>query len=383
MHPMLVYSSSINLWVLEVFTAVWCFVMGSVIGSFLNVVIYRMPLGLNISKPKSRCPICETPIRTRDNLPIVGWILLRGKCRTCQAPISVRYPIVEAIVGCFFLLMYFSLVYSGGRFLPYRIPNKFWGAYQILEGHTWDLIALGLYYNYLFIVVLAGAYIHFDRQKIPLRLLMWCFLIGFSTGVFLPELHPVPAMVTVASEPSATDGILSELRYHGSLHWGFQSTTLITLWWGLFYGGIVGFLYSWPLVVQKEKQSMLFQSGTSCLLILTGLYLGWQQVVTVGFLSAFLLACYEFVRRNRSVDHQPIPASAFIVLVLALQLLLGRYLTLLPGETSITMYLLVVGCQIIAIPILTGLAQSIYRKRETQSLLQDPISVDETSTLTE
>lgn len=382
MHPMLVYSSSINLWVLEVFTAVWCFVMGSVIGSFLNVVIYRMPLGLNISKPKSRCPICETPIQTRDNLPIVGWILLRGKCRTCQTPISMRYPVVEAIVGCVFLLIYLSLVYSGGRFLPYRIPNKFWGAYQILEGHTWDLIALALYYFYLFVVVLASAYIQFDRQKIPMRLLMWCFLIGFSAGVFLPELHPVPAMISAVSDSTAGDSILKEMHYHGSLHWGFQATSMITLWWGLFYGGIVGFLYSWPIVFQKEKPNNLFQSGTSCLLILTGLYLGWQQVVTIGFLAAFFLACFEIAGRNRSADCMPLPASAFVAAVLVLQLLLGKYLTLLPGATSGTLYLVIVGCQIIAIPILTGLAQSVYFKRETHRLTQDPISLDETSTLT-
>ncbi|WP_198000118.1 prepilin peptidase [Gimesia alba] len=357
--------------------------MGSVIGSFLNVVIYRLPLGLNISKPKSRCPVCETPIQTRDNLPIIGWLLLRGKCRTCQAPISIRYPIVEAMVGCFFLLLYFSLVHSGGRFVPYRIPNKFWGAYQILEGHTWDLIALDLYYCYLFVVVLAAAYIQFDRQKIPLRLLMWCFVIGFSTGLFLPELHPVPAMITAAAKPTATDLILSEVRYHGSLHWGFQGASLMTLWWGLFYGGIVGFLYSWPLMIQKEKPSTLFQSGTSCLLILTGLYLGWQQVVTVGFLAAFCLVCFQMVVRNRKAEHLPLPASAFVAAVLTLQLLLGKYLTLLPGETSTTVYMIIVGCQIIAIPILSGLAKTIYRKRETHSLFQESISVDETSTLTE
>lgn len=382
MHPMLVYSTSMNLWVLEAFTAVWCFVMGSVIGSFLNVVIYRMPLGLNISKPKSRCPICETPIQTRDNLPIVGWILLRGKCRTCQAPISVRYPIVEAIVGCVFLLLYLSLVDSGGRFLPYRIPNKSWGAYQILEGHTWDLIALAVYYSYLFVVVLAAAYIQFDRQKIPMRLLLWCLLIGFSVGLFLPELHPVPAMFPAVSASAVDDSILKELHNHGSLHWGFQVTTLMTLWWGLFYGGIVGFLYRWPMVFQNAKSNNLFQPGTSCLLILTGLYLGWQQVVTVGFLAAFFLACHEIAGRNRSTDRMPLPASAFIAAALVLQLLLGKYLTLLPGAMSNVLYLIIVGCQIIAIPILTGLAQSVNRKREAYRLTQDSISFDETSTLT-
>ncbi|MCA9017941.1 MAG: hypothetical protein KDA77_21635, partial [Planctomycetaceae bacterium] len=192
-----------------------------------------------------------------------------------------------------------------------------------------------------------------------------------------------PAMIEAAADATAADTVLRELHYHGSLHWGFQGATLITLWWGLFYGGIVGFLYSWPLVFQKEKQNTLFQSGTSCLLILTGLYLGWQQVVTVGFLAAFFLACFEILNRNRGVDRQSLPASAFVAAILALQLLLGKYLTILPGETSGTWYLIIVGCQIIAIPILTGLAQSVYHKRETLSPLQDSISVDEPSTLTE
>jgi prepilin signal peptidase PulO-like enzyme (type II secretory pathway) len=205
MQLMIIHTTSINLWVLEVFTATWCFVMGSVIGSFLNVVIYRMPLGLNISKPKSRCPVCETPIRTRDNLPILGWILLRGKCRYCQSSISMRYPIVEAIVGCFFLLLYLALVHSGGQFLPYRIPNRSWGVYQMMEGRTWDLIALDLYYSYLFIVVLAAAYIQYDGQIIPRRLLIWCFLIGIGVGSILPELHPVPALIPAEFNSSQPD----------------------------------------------------------------------------------------------------------------------------------------------------------------------------------
>lgn len=385
MQLLLADSSSANLWILEVFTAAWCFVMGSVIGSFLNVVIYRMPLGLNISKPKSRCPVCETPIRTRDNLPILGWVLLRGKCRNCQAPISMRYPIVEAIVGCFFLLLYLTLVRSGGQFLPYRIPNSFWGVYQILEGRTWDLIALDLYYSYLFVVVLAAAYIQFDRQLIPRRLLMWCFLLGFSVGTFLPELHPVPAIISVQSNSAPAvwgESMLSGVRDNGSLHWGIEGRTLSTLCWGLFYGGIVGFLFSWPALFQTEKSENFFRPRTSWLLILIGLYLGWQQVVTIGFLAALCLACFEIAGRKRGPECQPLPASAFLAAVLALQLLLGKYFTILPQDTGYLSYLLLTGGQIISIPILVGLAEYAGRSRDIHNKTQDQISLDETSTIT-
>jgi len=379
------YTSSLNLWVLEVFTAVWCFVMGSVIGSFLNVVIYRMPLGLNISKPKSRCPVCETPIQTRDNLPILGWILLGGKCRHCQTPISMRYPIVEAIVGCFFLLLYLALVHSGGQFLPYRMPNRSWGIYQIMEGRTGDLIALDLYYSYLFVVVLAAAYIHFDRQRIPRRLLLWCFLIGIISGALVPELHPIPAMIPMqadSAEVRFAENVLSETHEHGSLHWGLAGPTLITLWWGLFYGTIVAILFSWPALFQKVKARGLFQPGTSCLLILIGLYLGWQQVISVGFLAAVCLACFVFADRKRHPEGLRLSGSAFIAAVLALQLLLGKYLTLLPVDTGSLVYLLLTGGQIISIPLLVGLAHYADRSRDIQNHTQDQIRFDETTTFT-
>lgn len=377
---MLDYSSSINLWVLEVFTAAWCFVMGSVIGSFLNVVIYRMPLGLNISKPKSRCPVCETPIAARDNLPILSWMMLKGKCRHCRTSISMRYPIVEALVGTFFLLLYFSLVFSGGRFLPYRLPNQFWGAYQIIEGRTWDLIALYVYYSYLFVVVLASAYIQFDRQTIPFRLLFWCFLGGCIAGIFVPELHPVPAMVSESSELTsflAEDKILTNIRYYGSLHWGIEWQTIITLGWGLLYGAIVGFLFTWPSVFQKDQTKNFFRPSTSYLLILIGLYLGWQQVIPIAFLAAVGLACSEYTAKKRNSKHLLLPASAFLAVTLVLQLLLGKYLTILAYGTDYLVSLTLTGGQIIAIPILAGLAQHAYETRVFQNMTEDQSPFDE------
>lgn len=71
-------------------------VIGLAVGSFLNVVAHRVPLGMSLVRPASRCPTCETPVRARDNLPVLGWLLLHGRCRACGARISWRYPAVEA-----------------------------------------------------------------------------------------------------------------------------------------------------------------------------------------------------------------------------------------------------------------------------------------------
>lgn len=84
----------------NIYMAVVLFVMGLPLGSFLNVVAYRIPRGQTPWKPsRSYCPSCNEPIRARDNVPVLGWILLGGKCRNCQESISWRYPVFEAITA--------------------------------------------------------------------------------------------------------------------------------------------------------------------------------------------------------------------------------------------------------------------------------------------
>ena len=77
-------------------------IFGLLIGSFANVVIYRVPEGRSIVRPPSGCPACGARVRSRDNIPVISWLFLRGRCRECQAPISLRYPVVEALVGLLF-----------------------------------------------------------------------------------------------------------------------------------------------------------------------------------------------------------------------------------------------------------------------------------------
>jgi leader peptidase (prepilin peptidase)/N-methyltransferase len=113
--------------------------LGLAIGSFLNVVIHRVPLGLSLIRPASACPHCDTAIRPRHNVPVLGWLMLRGRCASCAAPISVRYPIVEAVTAVLFV----------------AVAAKF--------GLTLELPA----YLYLAAIAVALAAIDLDVQRLP------------------------------------------------------------------------------------------------------------------------------------------------------------------------------------------------------------------------
>jgi leader peptidase (prepilin peptidase)/N-methyltransferase len=112
----------------------FAFLFGSCIGSLVNVLAYRMPLGLSVIHPPSRCPACHTRLTWRENIPIFGWLRLRGRCRFCRSPISPEYPLVEALVASLFLLVYF-LWYL----LP---PHGMWPAHQpaVWLGFDWGTV---------------------------------------------------------------------------------------------------------------------------------------------------------------------------------------------------------------------------------------------------
>jgi leader peptidase (prepilin peptidase)/N-methyltransferase len=82
-----------------------CGVLGLLVGSFLNVVIHRVPRGESLLRPPSHCPQCDRPIRARHNVPVLSWLVLRGRCADCSAPISARYPLVEATTGVSFAVL--------------------------------------------------------------------------------------------------------------------------------------------------------------------------------------------------------------------------------------------------------------------------------------
>jgi leader peptidase (prepilin peptidase) / N-methyltransferase len=126
-------------------------VFGLLIGSFLNVVVYRVPAGLSVVRPRSACPQCGQEIRARDNIPVVSWLLLRGRCRDCATPISARYPIVELATGVAFVLV-------GTRFLLVDVVGGDFG------GAT-ALVAVAMLY--LMAISIALTLIDFDVHRLP------------------------------------------------------------------------------------------------------------------------------------------------------------------------------------------------------------------------
>jgi leader peptidase (prepilin peptidase) / N-methyltransferase len=157
-------------------------VLGAVLGSFLNVVIHRLPRGESLVHPRSRCPSCETQIAGYDNIPIVSWLLLRGRCRHCGAPISPRYPAVELITALAFAAVVLvrgfdddlivelpfvaALIALAGIDLDHKLlPNKIvyplaaWGVVAVLIAERDDivehLVAGAGAFLFLFVAVLA------------------------------------------------------------------------------------------------------------------------------------------------------------------------------------------------------------------------------------
>ncbi len=114
-------------------------IVGGCVGSFLNVCVYRIPRAMSVFRPRSRCPRCLTPIGARDNVPVLGWLILAGKCRHCRGWISPRYAIVELTVGLLFAAVYLVAIGIATGDVWERV-----GASRVLAGllAAWSVISL-------------------------------------------------------------------------------------------------------------------------------------------------------------------------------------------------------------------------------------------------
>lgn len=179
--------------------------MGASIGSFLNVVIYRLPRFRPLLWPPSACPHCHTRIAGTDNIPILAWLKLGGRCRYCHAQISSRYPIIEAVVASIFVLFYYRELLSGGVNLPVRSPNSYNGIVWILLYTKWDLVTIYFYHMLLLALLLAWGMINYDRFAVPRYASVGLITLSVALATFFPFLNPLASAweSPVASLPSA------------------------------------------------------------------------------------------------------------------------------------------------------------------------------------
>ena len=247
--------------------------IGACIGSFLNVVIYRVPAGLSILYPPSRCPHCLRKLAPRDNIPIIGWFLIRGKCRYCHTPVSWRYPAIEALTA----------------FLFWCVAAYF--------GTSQPIITLGFYAAFLS-WLLALSMIDIDTQTLPNSL--------------------------------TQSGLVLGLIYQGSL--AFTNIGDRTNFAGNLINGIVGAVMAiWVLEIIRiggriwlQKEAM--GGGDPKFAAMIGMWLGWQNIlVTILIASAVgtLIGAIALTAKNLG-KHQQIPFGPFLAIGGAVSLFFGK-----------------------------------------------------------
>ncbi len=232
---------------------VWLTVVGAAVGSFLNVVVYRLPLGKSVVRPGSFCPRCLTPIRWYDNLPVLSWFFLRGRCRTCHEPISFRYPLVEAVTAVLFFVLTYAELLSHAANLPLRAIEVSDGLITPLRS-TGLVIGLYCYHLTLLVTLLTAGLIEWDGQKVPRRCYLPAWIFGLIGPLFYPGLHPIGVSVELTG-PVA--GLVDNLA-------------------GLACGAAAGGLL---ILFRLPVPEMPDRRNTLTALSLTGLYLGYQMTL--------------------------------------------------------------------------------------------------------
>lgn len=247
----------------------WLFVTGAAVGSFLNVVIYRLPAGKSLVRPGSHCPACQHPIRWYDNLPILSWFLLRGRCRDCAARISLRYPTVEAITAGLFVVVGVVEGLSGAANLPLgsRATINGGGLPPLGVAETAALVA---YHLLLVCTLLAAALIEYDGHRPPARLFRLALLVGWMAPLACPYLHPIDADLAIFKGSTAAMA-------------GFCDATT-----GVLLGGLLGAAFwRWP------KRRLDLAWGPACV----GAFLGWQAVLVLTVTAAVVAVLFSGFRR--------------------------------------------------------------------------------------
>jgi leader peptidase (prepilin peptidase)/N-methyltransferase len=242
--------------------AIWLFAFGGAVGSFLNVVIYRLPAGKSLVYPGSHCPACDHPIRWYDNVPVFAWFLLRGRCRDCGSRISARYPLVEAITAGLFLLVGLAEGLSGGANLPLPPAVSIAGATVPPLTIGQSSVVVG-YHLLLLCTLLAAVLIEYDGHRVPVRLFAPASLLGWLAPLVWPYLHPVCARRAVSA--GFPDGIAA---------WADGTA-------GLALGMLLGMALSRLPGARRGLGAML---PAACV----GLLLGWQAVLVLSVAAAVL-----------------------------------------------------------------------------------------------
>lgn len=266
----------------QIFFAVGLVIVGACFGSFLNVVVYRLPAGLSLSHPPSHCPRCGRPIRKRDNVPILGWWLLGGRCRDCRHPISARYPLVEGLTSAIFLV-------TGVAHIVGQPPATMLPTTTMLEHYAW-LVATAFDLT-LLCTLLAAILIAWDGHRAPPKLFVFALGVGIIARLVLPMFAP---QLLDATLPFANP------TWNGRLQQPLQAALGAVA--GLILGSLISGTSRDPSSVTAKLQHPLVAAT-----VLIGLYWGW---FAVAILSGGTLLAHRLFTRQRS--RLPVPIEVWL-----------------------------------------------------------------------
>jgi leader peptidase (prepilin peptidase) / N-methyltransferase len=306
-------AETVRLRTLQALTVAWLFYLGACLGSFLNVVIYRCPRRQTLWGT-SLCPYCRQPIRFRHNLPVLGWLILRGRCRDCQLPISVRYPLVEATVGTLFLTLALAELFTGGRNLPVQPFTIYSGIHWVVFDPQWPLIALYISHCGLLSVLLSWALIWHDRQRVPPGYVLLVVLVLLFVSALVPAVHPISwrgADLTVARD-GAVDGL---------------ATAVVGMAGGLGLGILLSLTAAVDPALRDPPDWRWQRAGRHALgLTVAGGFLGWQAVLSLGLLWPVCKTLLRSVASHRLTDNDGVA----LVLAVWTHIVAWRLLSLIP-----------------------------------------------------
>jgi prepilin signal peptidase PulO-like enzyme (type II secretory pathway) len=244
----------------------WLFVLGTIVGSFLNVVVYRLPRGINLAFPGSHCPSCKQPIRWYDNVPVLGWLWLRGKCRDCGTKISGRYPLVEAATGLLFLTMAFTDVLVPFYSEVQKVALKDGIAVADVELSaisTAEFFATYVYHLALLCTLFVAALIDIDGQRVPRRLITWPAGAGILWAAYWPRVQALPL-----------------LDMQSDVTWRQVLIVLATSMVGMIAAVMLRIGIFRSLGAARPREMGLWNSSLA--LYAVGAFLGWLAAIVIG-----------------------------------------------------------------------------------------------------
>jgi leader peptidase (prepilin peptidase)/N-methyltransferase len=307
-----------------IFWFVLLFVIGAAVGSFLNVCVYRLPYEKSLFWPGSHCGHCYQPIRWDDNLPLVSWLLLRGRCRTCGARFSFRYFLVELGTALVFMGLFYAEIVENALHIPYLTEHHSAIVQGDVPPRAWAVFA---YHAVLICFLIVTSLCDLDHMEIPLSVTVTGTIVGVIGGTLLPWPFPNEGVTFPPPNPL---GVVPKIP-SGAVHWPVWNPRELPAWmhegtWqlglatslaGVLAGMVMLRAIRFLFGVSRGIEGM--GMGDADLMMMAGAFLGWQPTVAAFFASVLPGLALGILQLFRKGNH-PFPFGPALALGVVLTL---------------------------------------------------------------